>query len=96
MTDLGTLPGDVSSFASANNDGGEVVGGSFDADGNPRAFVWKNGVMYSLNDPSVAPDPPLFVLVATGINSRGEIVGFGVTSAGEVHAFLATPRNGGR
>jgi probable HAF family extracellular repeat protein len=31
------------------------------------------------------------LLVATAINSRGEIAGFGVTSTGDVHAFLATP-----
>jgi probable HAF family extracellular repeat protein len=93
MTDLGTLPGDVASFASAINDDGDVVGGSFDAAGNPRAFVWKNGVMHSLDDPLIAPDSPLFPLIATAINSRGEIVGFGVTGAGEVHGFLATPRS---
>jgi probable HAF family extracellular repeat protein len=92
MRDLGTLPGDVASFGSAINDDGDVVGGSFDADGNPRAFVWKNGVMHSLNDPLIAPDSPLFVLIATAINARGEIVGFGATGAGAVHGFLATPR----
>ena len=93
MRDLGTLPGDVASFGSAINDDGDVVGGSFDADGNPRAFVWENGVMHSLDDPLIAPDSPLFLLIATAINSRGEIVGFGVTGAGEVHGFLATPRS---
>jgi probable HAF family extracellular repeat protein len=96
MRDLGALPGDVASFGSAINDDGDVVGGSFDADGNSRAFVWRNGLMHSLNDPLVAPDSPLLPLIATGINSRGEIVGFGVTDTGDVHAFLATPHNGER
>jgi probable HAF family extracellular repeat protein len=96
MRDLGMLPEDVGSAGVDINDSGEVVGVSADAGGNPRAFVWKNGVMHSLNDPLIAPDSPLFLLVATAINARGEIVGFGVTSAGELHAFLATPRNGER
>jgi hypothetical protein len=30
--------------------------------------------------------------LTTAINSRSEIAGFEVTSAGEVHAFLATPK----
>jgi probable HAF family extracellular repeat protein len=93
MRDLGTLPGDVASVGAAINDDGEVVGGSFDAEGNSRAFVWQNGVMHSLDDPLIAPDSPLFLLIATAINARGEIFGFGATSAGEVHAFLATPRS---
>ncbi len=91
MRDLGTLPGDVASVGSAINDDGDVVGASFDGDGNPRAYVSRNGVMHSLNDPLIAPDSPLSLLFATAINSRGDIVGFGVTSAGDVHAFLATP-----
>ena len=93
MRDLGALPGDLASFGSAISDDGDVVGGSFDADGNPRAFVWKNGMMHSLDNPLIAPDSPLVPLIATAINGRGEIVGFGVTSSGEVHAFLATPRS---
>ena len=94
MQDLGTLPGDVRSFGSDISDEGEVVGASRSADGQPRAFLWKNDVMHDLNDPLITPDSPLFLLLATAINSQGEIVGFGVTSTGDVHAFLATPRNG--
>jgi probable HAF family extracellular repeat protein len=96
MRDLGTLPGDVNSAALSINDSGEVVGGSIDgsvATGNPRAFLWHNGVMHDLND--LSPDSPLFLLVAFGINDVGQIAGFGVTETGEVHGFLATPRRGG-
>ena len=56
-----------------------------------RAFLWQNGVMTDLNT-LIPTDSPFYLLFAHGINSRGEIVGFGVTSAGDVHAFLATPR----
>jgi probable HAF family extracellular repeat protein len=93
MRDLGTLPGDVVSGGQGINDRGEVVGLSFDPDGNPRAFLWRNGVMSDLND-LVPAGSPLFLLDAGGINSRGEITGFGVTHAGDVHAFLAAPTNG--
>ena len=54
MLDLGTLPGDVNSAALGINDRGEMVGASFGAagpiNGNPRAFLWKDGGMTDLND----------------------------------------------
>jgi probable HAF family extracellular repeat protein len=91
MQDLGTLQGDVSSGGIGINDRGQVVGVSFDASFSMRAFLWQNGVMTDLNT-LIPTDSPFYLLFAHGINSRGEIVGFGVTSAGDVHAFLATPR----
>ena len=52
-----------------------------------------DGVMTDLNT-LVPADSPLYLLWATSINSRSEIAGFGVTSSGDVHAFLATPSDG--
>ena len=80
MTDLGTLSGDF------------VVGTSCDASGNCRAFLWQHGVMTDLN--SLIPvGSPWFLVEADGINSRGEIVGAAFNaSTGELHAFLATPK----
>jgi probable HAF family extracellular repeat protein len=92
IEDLGTLPGDADSSGLGVNDRGDVVGVSFDAGGNPRAFLRQNAEMLDLN--AVAPHSPLYLLFAHGINSRGEIVGFGVTGAGDVHAFRATPCEG--
>jgi probable HAF family extracellular repeat protein len=89
MRDLGTLSGDVASIALGINDEGEVVGASFDASGDPRAFLRQRGTMIDLNE--LVSDSPLYLLFAHGINSRREIVGFGATSAGDVHAFLASP-----
>jgi probable HAF family extracellular repeat protein len=100
MRDLGALPGDVASVGASINDSGEVVGPSFDKDGNPRAFLWQNGVMTDLN--TLIPDSsPLYLLFAEAINSSGEIAGFGAVKSTcmgdpnlcETHAFLATPNN---
>jgi probable HAF family extracellular repeat protein len=96
MRDLGTLPSlsgvgrDVASGGISINDSGVVVGVSFDAMGNPRAFIWQDGVMTDLNT-LVPADSPLYLLFAESINSSGEIAGFGVNSSGDVHGFLLTP-----
>jgi hypothetical protein len=76
MRDLGTLPGDVASGGTWINESGVAVGPSFDASGNPRAYVWWNGVMTGLSA-LVPPDSPLYLIWASSINSSGEIVGFG-------------------
>jgi probable HAF family extracellular repeat protein len=91
IRDLGTLPGDFASAGLGINARGEAVGVSFDAGFNPTAaFVWRDGVMTDLNI-LIPSDSPVYLLFAHGINSRGEIVGFGATSTGDIHAFLATP-----
>jgi probable HAF family extracellular repeat protein len=90
MRDLRTLPGDVMSLALEINDRGEVVGASLDANFNPRAFFWENGVMTDLNT-ITRVSSALYLLFAESINSSGEIVGIGATNAGEVHGLLATP-----
>jgi probable HAF family extracellular repeat protein len=90
MKDLGTVPGDYASVALGANDKGEVVGLSIDKTGVPRAFLRRNGMMIDLN--ALLPaNSPIHALVAEIINSSDEIVGFGVTSNGQTHGFLATP-----
>jgi probable HAF family extracellular repeat protein len=94
MTDLGTLPGDVHSIATSINDEGQIVGRSSDESFNGRAYVWQNGVMTDLNT-LIPADSPLYLLEAGSNNDSGQIVGNALEiSTGEVHAFLATPRNG--
>ncbi len=96
MRDLGTLPGDVNSAALAVNDRGQVIGISFGAhgpfDGSGRPFLWQNGLMTDLTT-LVPADSPLEVLYAAGINSRGEIAGFGATVHGDMHALVLTPND---
>jgi probable HAF family extracellular repeat protein len=106
MQNLGTLPGqgtnpaDSGSVALGITESGVVIGASFDAEGNPRAFVWQNGTMSDLN--TLVPDSsPLYLLFAEGINSSGEIAGFGLVKSTcmgdpnlcEIHGFLAIPNN---
>ena len=91
MRDLGALSGDVQSAGLSINNEGEVVGPSLDEDGNPTAYVWRNGAMSDLNS-LVIGESPLYLLLAAGNNDAGQIVGFGVDADGNLRAFLATPR----
>jgi probable HAF family extracellular repeat protein len=86
MKDLGTLPGDSASFANSLNNKGQAVGSG------SRAIIWRDGVAIDLN--TLVPGPPfspLYLLSANAINDHGEVVGQGLASNGEVHAFLAVP-----
>jgi probable HAF family extracellular repeat protein len=92
MQDLGTLPGDVISAGLAINDSSEIVGVSLDANFNLRAYHWQDGVMSDLND--LAPNSPLYLLLACSINARGEITGLAIdNTSGEFHAYVAVPSN---
>ncbi|MEV2236611.1 hypothetical protein [Micromonospora sp. NPDC049891] len=61
--DLGTLGGD-SSYATAMNDRGDVVGRAQGADGIYRGFLWRHGRMIDLG--AFSP---------TDVNDRGQVVG---------------------
>jgi probable HAF family extracellular repeat protein len=92
MQDLGTLSGDAISAGLGINNSGRVVGVSLDANFNPRAFVWQNGVMTDLNT-LIPTNSTLYLLLACSINSEGQIVGFAVdTLSGETHGYIATPK----
>jgi probable HAF family extracellular repeat protein len=98
MQDLGVLPGDLVGAGLGMNNLGDIVGASVSAPGpatgNPRAFLWQNGVMSDLN--ALAPGSPLYLLNAFGINEFEEIVGFGFEpESGELHGFLAQPCDAG-
>ena len=83
------MPGCCHTF----NDRGEIVGFSIEPT-NPyggRALIWQGKEPKDLNDFVRAPSPFVQLLAATSISDAGEIIGWGVTTAGEVHAFLATP-----
>ena len=90
MKDLGALPGDGTSGALGMNERGEVVGVSRDPKGHGRAFLWRDGIMTDLNT-LVPAGSPLYLLLANGIDTSGQISGFGLSDKGDLHAFVATP-----
>jgi probable HAF family extracellular repeat protein len=92
VTVLPTLGG-TSTFAADINDAGEVVGWSFTADGQQRAFLWTAaGGMRDLGTLGGGSSS------ASAINEAGQIVGTsGSTDAKNArHAFLWTPGSGMR
>jgi probable HAF family extracellular repeat protein len=91
---LGTLDGDLASFALGLNDEGQVVGQSIGPEFSTfRAFLWDKGTMTDLNTLVVANPAKLYLLLAVSINSRKEITGLAVDGAGAYHGYLATPRS---
>ncbi len=93
ITDLGTLPGRPFAQASAVSVRGEVVGWadpqSVDGSVDSRAFRWYGGTPVDLN--TLVPAGSGWRLQqATGINTRGQIVGAGQHN-GHFRAFLLTP-----
>jgi probable HAF family extracellular repeat protein len=93
IVNLHTLPGDQLAEATGVNDFGRIVGTSFDANGNPRVFLWDEERMYDLNA-LVQPNAPLYLLETGDINDRGEITGLACVRVGdvcgeEIHAFVA-------
>ncbi len=93
--DLGLLPGETFDNARALdiNSAGQIVGYVADFDNAPSfggaAVVWEGGNIFDLND--LIPSASGWnLLSANGINTQGQIVGFG-TLSGETRAFLLTP-----
>lgn len=78
MTNLGTLPGGISSAAYSINNAGQVVGASSYADsfGGVHGFLYSGGKMVDLMGPATATGPFTYIQsVAYGINSSGQVVG---------------------
>ena len=89
---LGTLPQLENSEAYDVNGSGVVVGSAWDNDFllDPRAWAYVDGEMHDLNDLLAGRGEAGFaqLLVATGVNERNDIVGYGVTTDGVLGAFL--------
>ena len=83
IEDLGTLPGDESSRATAINDAGQIVGVSGSCTDLSRAFFWDNGTMTDLGSL-----PGTIRTYASDINDAGQVVGTGRDSNSMPHAFL--------
>ena len=84
--DLGTLPGQTSSFASGINSRLQVVGDS----GNPTQFAFLWTPRFGMVDLNQLIRAPGWVLNnALSINDRAQIVGYGMLN-GVLHGFLLT------
>jgi len=81
-TDLGTLPGDLRSFAFDINDSGHIVGQSEGAS-STRAFLWHAGTMTDLS--TIVGGTNSF---AYGINNSGQIVGATWSSTSGYQGFV--------
>lgn len=95
LTDLGTVDGDLCSYASSINAQTQVVGASapdcdFGDTSTIRAFLWDQGSMFDLNS-LILPGSSLYLRFAETINDRGEIAGTGLDGSGHAHAFLLVP-----
>jgi len=92
MRELPLLSGDVNGVAYGINNLGQAVGASNDPDGTVRAVLWQDGKVFDLNQQILALNSPLFLVLAQGINDRGEITGYCFDSInGEILAFVAVP-----
>jgi probable HAF family extracellular repeat protein len=94
MKGLGTLTGDLASFALGINDEGQVVGQSISPDFSTfRAFLWQNGSMIDVNTLVTSNPAKLYLLSGVSINSRNEITGLAVDGAGAFHGYVAIPKH---
>jgi len=88
MVDLGTLGGGGAA-AMAINSGGEIVGTSPTALGQPHAFVWRPGEgMLDLGTLGGTTSS------ASDINDSGHVVGTSTNASGQNRAYLWTPSAG--
>lgn len=88
VTNLGSLGG--ASFALGINDDSTVVGYFLDNRNQQRACVWFNGNAFDLNT-LMGNGTGWRLLIATGINNAGQIVGQARNPAGALRGFVLTP-----
>lgn len=86
MTDLGTLPGGIYSYALGINNAGQIVGASYGARYEQHPVLWQND---QIQDLGLLPE---FVggpgAQALAINNHGQVVGWGQTGGGHTYACL--------
>jgi probable HAF family extracellular repeat protein len=87
MLDLGKLAplSGSESWASGINDSGQVVGGTWAAGDVEHAFLYSNGIMTRLPEPSFTDGS---ACEATSINNAGQIAGVCAATSGDTHLVL--------
>lgn len=96
VIDLGTLGGNTSTASGiagqGTNAAGMIVGSSTTNDNSEHAFLYVNGQMFDLNTLCDLSQSDFRVLtVAKAISDSCLIIGEGITTNGDKHAFLLTP-----
>lgn len=81
MTDLGTLGGTWCIPRDVNNSN-QVVGWSYNAAGQKRAFLWENGAMKDLG--TLGGDES----EAYAVNDKGQVVGMSYNASSQKRAFI--------
>ncbi len=82
VADIGSLPGDPNSAASAISDDGRIVGSSY-SDVGAHGALWQNGQVIDIGSFGGGgfTDP-------RGVNANGQIVGRAFTAGGALHAVI--------
>lgn len=88
MKDIGTLG--ISSYATAINSEGVIVGGGMDNNRDYKALIWEGNELYDLNT-LIQEGTGWDLKLATGINDLGQIIGYGTAPNGFEHAYLLNP-----
>lgn len=95
VTDMGTFPGGGISYALDMNSKGWIVGAAYldaSGEGNFRAALWQPGKPGAQDLDNLIPQGTGWTLRhATGINDKGQIVGWGYVTNGDTHAFRLDP-----
>ena len=86
-TDLGTLPGKISSSSTAINASGQVVGGSENVNGIVHAFIYSNSTMTDLGAFTFSGPSSLTPSMAYAVNGAGIVVGASGTGIDQPAGF---------
>ena len=90
--DLGVLSGGSSSYPTSINNSGQIVGySSVNGSSIQHAFLYFGGVMQDLNNLVINTNIGFTLQFAGGINDAGQIIGSGINSNNQTHAFLLNP-----
>jgi probable HAF family extracellular repeat protein len=84
-----TVPSGTAPFVLGTNPAGTAVVGYYQASAGIVGFVLRNRVLQTLSYPRS------ITTVATGINAKGEVVGYFLDSNAVAHGFLWTASGGG-
>jgi len=87
ITSIGTFPQDLQSISSGINNGGEVVGASFNSTGSNNMFLYQDGALSVIGG---LPGSTFSEL--TAINNNGVMIGDSQNASVASEAFMNSPQ----